>query len=175
MKICKKCNKEKRKIEFSKDKRRKDGCGSYCKDCDNERNRKRYDPNYQHNKFLRYKEAGYYKTEEFKEKNKIKCRKYAHENPEKISKYSLNWANKNKEKKRSYQEKWRKSNLKQKAANAYLQIQVREGYIVKPKSCTKCLKECVTEAHHEDYSKPLVVKWYCHRCHMKQHRKFNLE
>lgn len=41
MKQCRKCGAEKPLNDFAKDKRRADGRGSYCKACENERNRKR--------------------------------------------------------------------------------------------------------------------------------------
>lgn len=36
--------------------------------------------------------------------------------------------------------------------------------------CEKCGSP-KSEAHHEDYSKPLVVKWLCRRHHGEVHRK----
>jgi len=44
---------------------------------------------------------------------------------------------------------------------------VRDGRLVK-KPCEGCGSEKV-QAHHEDYSKPLDVKWLCFVCHRRHH------
>lgn len=53
-------------------------------------------------------------------------------------------------------------------------IKVREalksGKITKPLLCEVCEEEKVLEAHHNDYSKPLSVNWYCRQCHAYKHR-----
>jgi hypothetical protein len=48
-------------------------------------------------------------------------------------------------------------------ANAYQ----RRGIIV-PQSCEKCGTE-KAQKHHEDYSKPLEVRWLCKACHLLEH------
>jgi hypothetical protein len=42
---------------------------------------------------------------------------------------------------------------------------VRNGAIIKPVRCDECRELKQLEAHHDDYSKPLVVKWVCPPCH----------
>lgn len=171
MKVCKKCLTERKTEDFKKDKRNRDGLGSYCKECHNISVRNTYDPNKNRERHKKYAETGVFRTQEFKEKNRIKCKEYRINNPEKASLLSLKWAQKNREKKRAYTEKWRKSNLPQKAANAYLLRYIKKGVMTRSKICSDCLKECKTEAHHQDYTKPLEIIWLCRRCHMKLHRK----
>lgn len=58
-----------------------------------------------------------------------------------------------------------------KAARIILNAYISMGKIVKPNSCEMCLKKIRVEGHHEDYSKPLEVKWVCKRCHADIHWK----
>lgn len=44
---------------------------------------------------------------------------------------------------------------------------------LKRQPCEVCGKGKV-EGHHPDYSKPLAVKWLCHKHHMMQHRKYHI-
>lgn len=53
---------------------------------------------------------------------------------------------------------------KQKARIA-LNRQVKLGNIIRPKQCPVCKKYKKVEGHHDDYSKPLEVKWVCRQCH----------
>lgn len=52
-------------------------------------------------------------------------------------------------------------------ARSYVHVYVKRGKLVK-KPCESCGNPKV-EAHHEDYTKPLYVKWLCRSCHMKLH------
>ena len=50
---------------------------------------------------------------------------------------------------------------------------IRDGRLAKPSQCNGCGHSFPLpkiQAHHEDYSKPLVVIWLCHRCHTARHR-----
>jgi len=50
-------------------------------------------------------------------------------------------------------------------ARAILNAAVKSGKIVKPTNCSKCGKLRKLSAHHDDYSKPLEVRWLCYECH----------
>ena len=42
---------------------------------------------------------------------------------------------------------------------------IRKGSLARPGQCSNCGVECKPNAHHDDYSKPLDVRWLCRRCH----------
>lgn len=50
---------------------------------------------------------------------------------------------------------------------------VRYGTLIKPLDCekSKISSACFgrLHAHHDDYTKPLEVRWLCHRHHREQH------
>ena len=46
---------------------------------------------------------------------------------------------------------------------------IRRGLIVK-RPCEICGVEKLIEAHHDDYSKPLDVRWLCKDHHAEHHR-----
>lgn len=54
-------------------------------------------------------------------------------------------------------------------ARAYANVYQRRGLLL-PKPCEKCGSEDV-QKHHDDYSKPLEVRWFCRACHLGFHAK----
>jgi len=53
-------------------------------------------------------------------------------------------------------------------ARSHARIAVRRGQIQK-KPCETCGSEKV-EIHHENYDKPLQVRWLCRKCHLAEHK-----
>lgn len=51
---------------------------------------------------------------------------------------------------------------------AYLNVYVRRGKVPRGTSCEVC-DAPDPEAHHDDYSKPLEVRWLCRACHLAHH------
>jgi hypothetical protein len=41
--------------------------------------------------------------------------------------------------------------------------------LTRPDHCSVCGKDCKPEGHHDDYSKPLDVRWLCRACHFAHH------
>jgi hypothetical protein len=58
----------------------------------------------------------------------------------------------------------RKSN-----ARAYATVYQKRGKLI-PRPCEVC-GSLMVEKHHEDYSKPLMVRWLCRPCHQEMHKK----
>lgn len=50
------------------------------------------------------------------------------------------------------------------------QAAIRRGRIQR-KPCECCGGETQVEAHHDDYTQPLVVRWLCNQCHRDWHMK----
>ncbi len=51
------------------------------------------------------------------------------------------------------------------------------GELVRPRSCESCQEAKKLQAHHDDYERPLNVRWLCSKCHTQIHphpkRKIN--
>lgn len=73
----------------------------------------------------------------------------------------------------AYMREWRKTHrLKGEArmkmnARSYLHVYVKRGKVDRL-TCEKC--GAVAQAHHDDYSKPLQVRWLCKAHHHEHHR-----
>jgi len=74
-------------------------------------------------------------------------RKYA------IRKHTINWINKNPEARK---------------AHKILENAVRNGTLIK-QPCKICGDTYRIHGHHEDYSKPLEVEWFCAKHHQRYH------
>ena len=46
---------------------------------------------------------------------------------------------------------------------------IKRGVLVNPKVCSECGSTTHVSGHHDDYSKPLSVRWLCHKCHFQWH------
>lgn len=72
---------------------------------------------------------------------------------------------------RNIEDKYRKIHPERHEASKLIRNLVKSKIIIKPSNCSKCNMECLTEGHHNDYSKPLEVIWVCHSCHMLIHNR----
>ena len=58
-------------------------------------------------------------------------------------------------------------------ARSYANVYQRRGKLL-PLPCQTCGSE-KSEKHHDDYSKPLDVRWLCRRCHLAEHALRHVE
>lgn len=63
---------------------------------------------------------------------------------------------------------WCARNKEKKAAVVAVNNAVRDRRLFK-KPCEVC-GEAKTQGHHDDYTKPLDVRWLCSKCHARHHR-----
>jgi len=65
--------------------------------------------------------------------------------------------------------KWKQDHPDGMKAHLKISYALRAGNIKKPLLCSNCHKQKRLSAHHDDYSKPLDVKWLCWSCHRLVH------
>ncbi len=151
-KMCKRCNINKPLSEYYAHPRMADGHLNFCKDCTKIRVKK------------------YSKTEngilvEKKRRFNIKRREWHRE-------YARNKRVKSPELIKEYQDRWHSKYPKRKYASTVVQRALKKG-ILKRKPCEICGKKKV-EGHHDDYTKPLNVRWLCKLHHMEVHYPIDL-
>jgi len=47
---------------------------------------------------------------------------------------------------------------------------IRDGKLIQASNCSICNSTEKIEGHHDDYTKPLKVRWLCEKCHKEWHR-----
>ena len=152
IKTCFKCNEEKSLSEFYRHPQMGDGHLNKCKSCtkiDTIRNRSdrlEYYTNYD---------------------------KYRAMQPHRVSaRYQYQQTDAGKESVKKSKEKWATGNPVKKAAITQVGNAVKSGKLEKPKSCGSCyIPNVRIHGHHDDYSKPLAVRWLCSMCHIAWHRE----
>ena len=65
--------------------------------------------------------------------------------------------------------KWRERNKTKYEAQNKVNNALRDGKITKPTQCEGCNKKTPVQGHHDDYNKPLEVRWLCSECHSAHH------
>lgn len=64
-----------------------------------------------------------------------------------------------------------KRNPEKRSAHIMVSNAIRDGKLTR-QSCEVCGDKS-THAHHDDYSRPLEVRWLCPQCHSDEHRISN--
>jgi len=81
---------------------------------------------------------------------------------------ALAWKSRNKDRISGYEQTRDKEKI---SARGKLRYAVKVGKVKKPIICEGCKDLAPLEGHHDDYSKPLEVRWVCKKCHGLLHRK----
>lgn len=71
------------------------------------------------------------------------------------------------------QERWKQANPIKVWAHQALRSAVRRGLVIQ-----ECCAECGdpnAEAHHDDYERPMSVRWLCRLHHKAEHRRLKCE
>jgi len=151
MKVCRECNQEKPLCEFYKHPMMADGHLNKCSECVKDRVKKHRNANIEKARQYDKKRANlphrvearanYQKTEQGKISRKKATESYK-------KKYPLKYA-----------------------AHVITRNYIRDGKLKVADSCSICKSTMLVQAHHDDYTKPLDVRWLCLKCHHLWHRE----
>lgn len=150
MKTCRLCNEQKPLSEFYKKSDMKDGHLNNCKSCHNARSIKWNKANKER---INANNRARAKTDEVKQKRK---KQYTSERGREIAREAVR--------------RYRKRRPMVDAAHRFIRLAVEKGLIQRSNECTECGSSNTVEAHHDDYTKPDVVRWLCKACHETWHR-----
>jgi ribosomal protein S27AE len=145
MKKCKKCGEVKPLSEFYAEKGSKDGHRNKCKIClyKDLCDWRKNNPGKVLEQGRRQAESGYSKRYRDSEAGRVSKKKSA-------EKFRLNYP------------------LKTKAVND-VNSAIQRGEIIR-QPCSDCGTKVSVQAHHDDYAKPLDVRWLCRKCHLDWHK-----
>lgn len=158
IKKCFKCGETKPLSEFYKHKEMADGHLNKCKECTKRDARENREKNIDK---IREYDRNRPNHKERILKHLLRMKRLKNENPKKYEQYL------------SSKRKWAKRNRKKKNAHTKVKRAIERGIIKRPNRCESCWKECVPEAHHPDYNRPLYVVWLCKKCHVIEHKIIN--
>jgi len=152
-KICVSCEKEKELHSgFYSHAKMADGYLNHCKECVKSRVKLHRAENDHVREYDRYR---YYNNEERKKYSKTQSKQWVIENKDLALQRNKEWIKRNPEKHNAH-------NIVNRA--------LRSKKLIKT-PCVVC-GNLRSEAHHEDYSKPLEVIWLCRTHHAERHRKY---
>ena len=184
MKPCRVCGEVFDLSSFHKSRANKDGHVVICRECAKEHGRspqakeiaKRY------RRSVKGKEAA--KKHANSPKGKAAQARYT--NSEKGKSYEKNRANlphrvearkeyakseKGKEAKNRFSKKYTEENRKKRSTHKKVYRAVCSGKLTKPSVCSLCPSDHAIVGHHDDYDKPLEVRWLCSQCHSDWHKE----
>jgi hypothetical protein len=150
MKVCRECELEKPFSDFYKHAAMSDGHLNKCAECVKARVKK-------HREINREKILAHDKLRS-KKPHRVLARKL----------YSQTEAGKQARKKAT--KTYHKRYPMKYAAHVIFRNYVRDGKIIAETFCSCCKSTEKIEGHHDDYTKPLEVRWLCEKCHKEWHR-----
>lgn len=170
LKTCIKCGETKEEIEFATTRDRKGNKRflNSCKVC-----MKKYKQSHYKKDQNKYKE----RSKKQRELNKEQLKEYNHnyyvDNKAKLIQQNKEYINTPKGKlvKKRCNERYFSKSINKMKHNARKKVlrAIKSGKLIRPSVCEVCGAETFCEAHHDDYNKPLEVKWLCKTCHENMH------
>lgn len=111
-------------------------------------------------------------NKKYRERNRERLlankREWADNNKEYVKEYAKAWELENKDKRKAINNRSIKKHPHENKVRQQTKYAVSKGILVRM-PCEVC-GNIKTDAHHDDYNKPLDVRWLCRSCHAIWHR-----
>jgi len=160
-KQCFKCGKVKPLSDFYRHPAMADGYLNKCKEC---AKRDSIEHRMANIEYVREYDRNRPNAKDRSKENKRRLNELRETNPEKY-----------RENERIRLKNYRSKNREKNMAHRAVSYSISTGRIKNPGICSICGSSCYTEAHHEDYSKPLDIIWLCDKCHKNRHKEIRAE
>jgi len=163
-KRCSACRKMVPAAEFTIARGKPDGLSAQCRECQAASRRRRVGK-------IHLRNQRWYARNRRAIKQKVAAYKVAH--PEQYREYARRANERRRGALNKKLDEYSASHPKARKARGMVNARVRHGTMVVPDACEICgrpRQEWRLVGHHEDYDKPLAVRWLCHRCHKQLHR-----
>lgn len=98
-----------------------------------------------------------------------KARAARRNDPERARRAARRYSERHAEREKRDRDRRRRASLEKYAARERVRRAVQAGRLVRPDRCEGCELSVPVQAHHDDYSKPLEVRWLCPACHVAIH------
>lgn len=102
-----------------------------------------------------------------------RVRRWQRDNPQKVRERTIRYRRRHRARylknDREYQARVKEQQPEKVHARQAVYRAIQRGQLERPATCQACGKKCKPQAHHEDYGKPLEVRWFCPTCHAAQH------
>ena len=69
------------------------------------------------------------------------------------------------------QQRWQQANPLKRWSHIATASAIRRGILTRPDRCDCCGKVGPVDAHHDDHTNPLKVRWLARACHARHHAK----
>lgn len=98
-------------------------------------------------------------------------RRWREKNASRFADGQRRWKAENRDRVNATQRRYEARHREKRSAHNAVYRALKRGDLTRPDACEGCGRSCKPQAHHDDYTKPLDVRWLCPTCHGSEHKE----